>query len=201
MLRTPPKRPTNNLRNRLGSGGAPRDRGRRSAVPAAEDRHAGGSGSGGKSSCPGKTGVAAAVGTRGRPLRGNPRHGRGSAGPGAGAEHGLKGRLRSRPFSAYEMETERCRACPARTPLRGAGDRRRGVSTADSGREARRMKMSEREESLLDRPVGVVAGRPGGLRAEIGRSPRPAAVGVAAACRRRTGAQPRRPFDARGDAS
>lgn len=65
----------------------------------------------------------------------------------------------------------------------------------------RRMTMSEREDIQLDRPAGVVAGRPDGLRAEIGRSPRPAAGGVAAVWRRRPGAPPRRPFDARGDAS
>ena len=61
--------------------------------------------------------------------------------------------------------------------------------------------MSEREESLVDRPAGVVADRPGGLSAGIGEPPRASVGGAAAARRRRTGAQRRPPTDPRGDAS
>ena len=61
--------------------------------------------------------------------------------------------------------------------------------------------MSEREDILGGRPAGVAADRPGWLPAGTGEPPRPAAGGVAAACRRRTGAQRRPPSDSRGEAS
>lgn len=61
--------------------------------------------------------------------------------------------------------------------------------------------MSEREDILGGRFADVAAERPGWLPAGIGEPPGTAAGVVVAACRRRTGAQRRPPFDSRGEAS